>query len=136
NTVLYFGPVKNDTNPIHQPIPTKTVTFTNNTNFTVFPILVDTNATIDADNPNQALYDPIDPLYNEYRGYIGYKNAQGSFVGLLPGTAITVTVPLVFWDGARIFIGTDGTYMDMINNAPQVGQTPTIPNPFQYYAEN
>ena len=39
--------------------------------------------------------------------YIGYKNASGSRVGLLPGTSITVTVPLVFWDGARIFIGYD-----------------------------
>ena len=122
NTVLYFGPTKNDTNPIHQVIPTKTITFTNNASTTVFPILVDTNATLDTLNTSQALYDPIDPLYNEYRGYIGYKNASGSFVGLLPGQAITISVPLVFWDGARIFIGSDSTYMDMIDNAPQVGQ--------------
>jgi hypothetical protein len=136
NTVLYFGPTKNDTDPRHQPIPTKTITFTNNADFTVFPILVDTNATIDDLKPTQALYDPIDPIYNEYRGYIGYKNGNGSYVGLLPGMAITVTVPLVFWDGARIFIGTDPTYMDMINNAPQVGKLSTIPNPFQYYGKN
>lgn len=136
NTVLYFGPTKSDTDPRHLPIPSKQITFTNNTSATVFPILVDTNATVDDLKKDQALYDPIDPIYLEYRGYVGYKNANGNFVGLLPGMAITIDVPLVFWDGARIFIGNDSTYMDMINNAPQVGKTPTIPNPFQYYAKN
>ncbi len=136
NTLLYFGPTKNDTNPIHFEIPLKTITFTNNADFTVFPILVNTNATKDDLKPTQALYDPIDNMFNEYRGYIGHKNASGSYVGLLPGMAITVPVPLVFWDGARIFIGYDPTYMDMINNAPQVGTSLTIPNPFQYYGKN
>lgn len=50
--------------------------------------------------------------------------------------AITVDIPLVFWDGGRIFISYDSTYMDMINNAPQVGQRLSIPNPFQYYGKN
>jgi hypothetical protein len=136
NNVLYFGPTKNDTNPLHFEIPLKTITFTNNADFTVFPILVNTNATKDDLKPTQALYDPIDPMFNEYRGYIGHRDASGSYVGLLPGMSITVPVPLVFWDGARIFIGYDPTYMDMTNNAPQVGQALTIPNPFQYYAKN
>jgi hypothetical protein len=136
NTILYFGPTKNDTNPRHQPIPTKSFTFTNNANFPVFPILVNTNATKDDLDPSQALYDPIDPIHNEYRGYLGYRNASGSFAGLLPGMAITVDIPLVFWDGGRIFISYDSTYMDMINNAPQVGQRLSIPNPFQYYGKN
>ncbi len=136
NTVLYFGPTLNDPDPRHVAIPKKLITFTNNADFTVFPILVDTNATKDDLKPDQALYDPLDPIYNEYRGYIGYKNPQGSYVGLLPGASITVAVPLVFWDGARIFIGYDSTYMDMINNAPQVATLSTIPNPFQYYAKN
>lgn len=136
NTVLYFGPTKNDTNPRHFEIPTKTITFTNNADFTVFPILVNTNATKDDLDPSQSLYDPLDPIYNEYRGYIGHKNSNGSYVGLLPGTAITVAVPLVFWDGARVFIAYDSTYLDMTNNAPQVAKLSTIPNPFQYYGKN
>lgn len=136
NTVLYFGPTKNDPDPRHLPIPAKSFTFTNNANFPVYPILVNTNATKDDLNPSQALYDPIDPIYNEYRGYIGYRNTSGSYAGLLPGMAITIDIPLVFWDGGRIFISYDSTYMDMINNAPQVGKLSTIPNPFQYYGKN
>jgi len=136
NTVLYFGPTKNDPDPRHVTIPSKTITFTNNADIPVFPMLVNTNATKDDLKPDQALYDPIDPIYNEYRGYIGHKNANGSSIGLLPGMAITVSVPLVFWDGARVFISYDSTYMDMINNAPQVAQLSTIPNPFQYYGKN
>ncbi len=136
NSVMYFGPTKNDQDPRHLPIPAKTITFTNNADFTVFPILVSANSTEDPLKPGQSLYDPLDPIYNEYRGYIGHRNASGSYVGLLPGTSMTVTVPLVFWDGARIFIGYDPTYMDMTNNAPQVGTNWPIPNPFQYYARN
>lgn len=134
NTVLYFAPAK--TGPQFT-IPDKTITFTNNTSKTVFPILTDTNSTLDTKSATiQALYDPIDPIWNEFRGYIGYKNGDGNFLGLPPGMAITIKVPLVFWDGARIFIGTDSTYMDMINTNAQVKQSATIPNPFQYYAKN
>ena len=57
------------------------------------------------------MFDPFDPLNHEYRGYIGYTqqvNGQTvTYMGLLPGDAITINVPLAFWDAGRIIITTD-----------------------------
>jgi hypothetical protein len=147
NQVLFFQPAPGQTlpgsnTPVPQ-IPDKEITITNNLSTTVYPFMLDASSTPDTaaapyDPPNprniyQGLYDPIDQLYEEYRGYVGYRQDGVNYLGLPPGMTITVTVPLVFWDGARMEIATDGTYL--INNAI-VGPPSLSPNPFQYYDQN
>ncbi len=72
-----------------------------------------------------SLYDPLDAYNQSYRGYIGeYNPATGQVdFGLLPGTEVTVQVPLAFWDGGRLFLASNGS---------QPYQSPTDPgNPLQ-----
>ncbi|CAN5415756.1 hypothetical protein BH10PLA2_BH10PLA2_35210 [soil metagenome] len=64
--------------------------------------------------PNQetkALYDPLDLFNQSYRGYIGEFNQASNQVefGLKPGHQVTVEVPLVFWDGGRMFLASNGS---------------------------
>ena len=103
-------------------VPLKTLRITNNTAQTVYPIIRDPNSiTIDG-STTIGLYDPYDPANKEYRGYIGYEEDGKYYFGLKQGQSILVSVPLVFWNGARIGIGTDGQYL-----------TPTgDPNPLRY----
>lgn len=147
NKVLFFQPTDgmkllrpDGTEYLVPQIPEKQLTLTNNLSHTVYPFMRDAAATIDpkakADyGVYQGLYDPIDQLNEEYRGYIGYQIEGVNYLGLLPGMTITVSVPLVFWDGARMEIATDGTYL--VNDA-KVGAAPAepVPNPFQYYRYN
>lgn len=110
------------------PIPPKTIRIYNNTDQMVYPIMRDPNSTlVDAKAvPKVGLYDPYDPADMEYRGYIGYKQGNDYYFGLKPGENIIVSIPLVFWNGARIGIGTDGAYL-----------TPTTkPNPLGYDANS
>ncbi len=147
NQVLFFQPTSGQklpgsNTPVPQ-IPDKEVTITNNLTTTVYPFMRDAASTIDplASSDSlpagqkifQGLYDPIDQLFEEYRGYIGYTVNGVNYLGLPPGMTITVSVPLVFWDGARMEIGTDGTYL--VNNA-KVGDALLSPNPYQFYALN
>jgi hypothetical protein len=76
--------------------------------------VVGTGATIQAftsqvtQNGVKALYDPMDPMNDTYRGYIGeYINGQYQ-LGLQPGHQVTVQVPIAFWDGGRQFIVDNG----------------------------
>jgi hypothetical protein len=104
------------------PIPVKTLRITNNTADTVYPIMRDPNSNTLASNKTVGLYDPYDPVNREYRGYIGYEQGGRFYFGLKRGQSILVRVPLVFWNGARIGIGTDGQYL-----------TPSrLPNPLRY----
>lgn len=61
--------------------------------------------------PNTSLYDPLDAYNEGYRGYIGEFNpvTQQTELGLLPGHQVTVQVPLVFWDGGRLFFASNGS---------------------------
>jgi hypothetical protein len=104
-------------------IPLKTLRITNNTLDTIYPILRDPNSNITEGTPVVGLYDPYDPPNKEYRGYIGYKDSDGKYYfGLKKGESILVSVPLVFWNGARIGVGTDGSFL-----------TPSgLPNPLRY----
>jgi hypothetical protein len=125
-------------------IPDKQITFTNNLTTTVYPFMRDAAATIDPMASGQKVpgpryqgeYDPIDQINEEYRGYIGYQLNGVNYLGLLPGMSITIDVPLVFWDGARCEIATDGTYL--VNDLKVNSGEPLapVPNPFQYYAFN
>ena len=82
----------------------------------------DPNSNILESNSAVGLYDPYDPPNKEYRGYIGYEKGGKYYFGLKTGESILVSLPLVFWNGARIGIGTDGQYL-----------TPTgLPNPLRY----
>ena len=114
----------------------KQITITNNsTTQTIYPFLEDANSrTATTGDPTPApaytgtgMFDPFDPINQEYRGYIGYTqqvNGQTvTYAGLLPGDSITVDVPLVFWDAGRIVITTDGA--DLFG-------TGTNGNPFLY----
>ena len=93
------------------PVPLKTLRITNNTAGTVYPIMRDPNSNVLASNKAVGLYDPYDPPDKEYRGYIGYKEGTKYYFGLKTGQSILVSLPLVFWNGARIGIGTDGKYL-------------------------
>ncbi|HXM01991.1 MAG TPA: hypothetical protein VN939_05280 [Chthoniobacterales bacterium] len=103
-------------------IPLKTLRISNNTAQTVYPIMRDPNSAttpIKEGRKTVGLYDPYDPINEEYRGYIGYEEGGKYYFGLKPGQSILVSVPLVLWNGARIGVGTDGQYL-----------TPSgIPNP-------
>jgi hypothetical protein len=103
-------------------IPLKTLRISNNTAQTVYPIMRDPNSattSIKEGRKTVGLYDPYDPINEEYRGYIGYEEGGKYYFGLKPGQSILVSVPLVLWNGARIGVGTDGQYL-----------TPSgIPNP-------
>ncbi len=128
--VLFMGDSQNQ-------VPLKTITLTNNTEQTVYPILRSANSAEDPDKKGSGLYDPIDPLNQEYRGYIGFADPKtgNTFVGLLKGQSVTIQVPLVFWDASRIYIATDAS--DMF---PAIDKRPALappnqnsPNPFRYH---
>jgi hypothetical protein len=106
------------------PIPLKTLRISNNTAQTVYPIMRDPNSNTLKGSTTVGLYDPYDPANKEYRGYIGYKEGGLYYFGLKPGQSILVSVPLVFWNGARIGIGTDGQYLTPI----------ALPNPLRWDA--
>jgi hypothetical protein len=121
--------------------PQKTITIQNTTDKTIYPFLTDGNdgkAPNDTTNPplspnpaNPAnYYDPFDAVgtatqYREYVGYVG-KTDGNWYLGLPAKATVTIQVPLVFWDGARLYIATDGT--DLID------QEGTSINPFAYDA--
>jgi hypothetical protein len=148
NKVLFFQPTPGETWTTSDgktftipQIPAKQITFTNNLTTTVYPFMRDAAATIDPTAKSQGLfqglYDPIDQLNEEYRGYIGYQLNGVDYLGLLPGMSISIDVPLAFWDGARCEIAADGTYL--VNNFKVVNpneDTNPAPNPFQYYDKN
>ncbi|MBN8249290.1 MAG: hypothetical protein J0L84_17825, partial [Verrucomicrobia bacterium] len=105
-------------------IPVKALTIRNNTGYTIFPVLRDGNEAETAKDSGIGQYDPYDPVRQEYRGYVGYQGTDNQFYfGLRPGGTITLRVPLVFWNGARMGIVTDGRYL-----APVAG----APNPLHY----
>ena len=93
--------------------PTKLITIINNLDQTVYPIMQDSNNSINA-NTGQSLYDPEDLQNQTYRGYIGYTLTAGgqAYVGLPAHQKITIAVPLVFWDAARIEIATENPLQD------------------------
>src|SRR5262249_41569007 len=65
-----------------------------------------------------------DATQTEYRGYIGYKGTDGKYYfGLKKGESITIRIPLVFWNGARLGILTDGRWL-----TPDA----STPNPYNY----
>lgn len=108
-------------------IPTKTLEIRNNASFTVYPVMRDGNEAETTPGSGVGLYDPYDNVRTEYRGYIGYQAGDQYCFGLRSGQAITVRVPLVFWNGARMGIVTDGKYI-----APPDG----TPNPLYYDAKS
>lgn len=105
-------------------IPVKTIAIKNNTLFPIYPVLRDGNEAVTAIGSSIGLYDPYDPVMTEYRGYLGYQGIDNQYYfGLPPGQTITIRVPLVFWNGARMGIVTDGRYL-----TPEAG----APNPLHY----
>lgn len=90
----------------------KTVTLTNNSPDMIYPFIRGENI---GQDPNATgtnhYYDPLDVTGQEYREYIGYQNAAGTFIGLPKGASITFQVPLVLWDGDNFYIATDPAYL-------------------------
>ena len=120
NQVLVYGTDKAGT-----PVPMKTLRITNNTPNTVYPIMRDQNATVLADKA-VGLYDPYDTPKVEYRGYIGYQGNDGKYYfGLKRNETILVSIPLVFWDAARMGIETGGGGQYLLNNQTK------LPNPLR-----
>ena len=107
--------------PLDNTVTTNTIRITNNTGHTVYPVLRTPNNKTMAGNPNKGLYDPFDPPNREYRGYIGYQNVGPNpdpapaddkyYFGLRAGESILVEIPFVFWNGARIHVGTEAAYI-------------------------
>jgi hypothetical protein len=91
----------------------RTITITNTSGHTIYPILEDSNSGQDphnkkANNPGQ-WYDPQDYQDQEYRAYIGYQAAGGQqYLGLPTKSTIEIQVPLVFWNAENTYIGVDG----------------------------
>lgn len=115
---------------ITQAPTTKTITITNASDQTIYPILRGANTgqlptNINPKNPSN-YYDPQDYINQEYRAYVGYVDAatQTQRLGLPAHATVTFAVPLVFWDSERTYIVTDGK--DLIPADPN-GQ-----NPFHY----
>lgn len=104
--------------------PVKTITFTNNTDNTVYPFFVAANS--------NSMYDTQDPSTKNYRGYIGFTWNGSNYLGLPAGQTIIVTVPIVFWDSGRIYVASNNT--DLINHEKD-GET-SVANPYQYYRYN
>lgn len=105
-------------------LPLKTIKITNIHKDTVYPIFRDGNEAVLASNANVGLYNPYDTVKREYRGYIGYKAPDGKYYfGLESGESILVRVPLVFWNGARMGLVTDGKYLVPANG---------VANPLNY----
>ncbi len=92
-------------------IPRKTVRITNNSSNMIYPIMRDPNNATVSKGSEVGLYNPHDPVNKEYRGYIGYKEGERYYFGLQPGKSILVSIPLVFWNGARMGLGTDGEFL-------------------------
>ena len=107
-----------------KPVPRKTLRITNNAVVTVYPFMRSPNTGTITIDPKVAVYDPYDPANKEYRGYIGYKDEQSGqyYFGLKSGQSILVSLPLVFWNGGRIHVGTDSKYLTAAAN----------PNPERY----
>lgn len=61
--------------------------------------------------PTKSLYDQLDAYNQGYRGYVGEYNQTTNQVdlGLRPGHQVTLQVPLVFWDGGRLFFASNGS---------------------------
>lgn len=109
----------------------KTVTIRNNSTETVYPFLRTVNDGLFQSNASWA-YDSIDPMKQEYRAYVGYRDATDGnyYFGLEPGKSITINVPLVFWDSVRIFISKDKSFF---TNQLAAGDD-IANNPYAYFA--
>ena len=86
-------------------------------------------------NGQKALYDPLDTLNQGYRGYIGEvdpNNPNQVDAGLQPWHQVTVQLPLVFWDGARVFFATNGT--GTLQSASDPGNPLNSADPWQFNA--
>jgi hypothetical protein len=110
------GPPINTTDGLDNiPSPTtdhaeKSITISNDGPDMIYPFLRGQNSGQDPNStgPTQ-FYDPQDLMDHEFREYIGYTAPDGKdYLGLPPGASITVTVPLVLWDGDNLYIATDG----------------------------
>ena len=132
--VLFFG------NSDIGNVPLKTITITNTTKATIYPILRAANSKLadqQVGGKTVGLYDPYDLPNQEYRGYIGYEDQGKYYLGLRPGATIVVKVPLVFWDAARVYIATEGSDMiPKVDNNPAKIDDPNSPNPFHYHEFN
>ncbi|HAB15094.1 MAG TPA: hypothetical protein DCE44_01470 [Verrucomicrobiales bacterium] len=104
-------------------IPIKTLTIRNNSPITIYPVMRDGNEAETAKDSNIGLYDPYDQVRREYRGYLGFQTNNTFYFGIQSGQTMTIRVPLVFWNGARMGIVTDGRYLVPI---------PGDPNPLHY----
>jgi hypothetical protein len=116
----------------------KTITITNNSDQTVYPILQGSNSRTTATNDSwygTPVFDPADTLNNEYRGYVGYKkDGKTDVLGLPKHETIVINVPLAFWDGGRLNIATDPNFLTP-PNPTKADQTP-VQNPFHYHDYN
>ncbi|WP_165226959.1 hypothetical protein [Aquisphaera insulae] len=137
SAVLHDGGLVTPTPSTQQYV--KQITITNNSSETIYPFLEDANSrtatpgspTPATDYTGTGMFDPFDPLNHEYRGYIGYTELVNgktvTYAGLQPGSAITINVPIAFWDAGRIIITTDAA--DLFGGGGNG-------NPFLYYDQD
>lgn len=123
--VLIYGKDKNK-----KDVPDRMVRITNNSEQTIYPIMRDPNSATTVKDGTDGLYDPFDVVNKEYRGYIGYKKGDTYYFGLPPGKSILVKIPLVFWNGARMGLGTDGKFL--VVGRGDDGKGDALQNPLRY----
>ena len=114
------------TDPDGNKVPLKTVRITNNSDNTLYPVMINPNTTTLPTDPSIGLYNPYDPIKKDYRGYIGYKGDDGQYYfGLKAGQSILAPIPLAFWDGSRMAVEADGQYLTVKKKGDR-------PNPMGY----
>lgn len=114
----------------------KTITITNNSPTQTIYAFLEGQVSRQAVSPygGTGAFDPYDSSNQEYRGYIGYTDGKTNFAGLPPLSAITITVPLSFWDSGRIIFSTDGADQFATYGGPDGGSPPGAP--FYYHDTN
>src|SRR5262245_3702405 len=110
----------------------KTITITNNSDQWVYPFLEgQISRQAIAPYVGTGAFDNFDPANQEYRAYIGYTDGTKNYAGLEPHAAITIPVPLAFWDSGRLNFSTDGA--DQFKDAPGAAAAGA---PFYYHDLN
>ena len=110
-------------------VPLKTFRITNNTADTVYPIMRAPNSNILKSNPAVGFM----ILRSAQQGIPWLHRLPAGQILLRPekGESIEVSLPLVFWNGARIGIGTDGKHLQQAHTQIpyEIIPTPTAPLP-------
>jgi hypothetical protein len=130
--------IYSDTTLFLNGIHSKTITITNNSTQTIYPFISGENTGLYQAHGFNTPYDTQDTADQEYRLYVGYYSTSATtptkyYFGLTPNSSVTVAIPLVFWDSARVYFATSPQYF---TNTDKVQGSAAVNNPYNYFAYN